>query len=173
MSRKFLPRDVLEPFQLGPDLCDPQQFSRPQLCQRAVEGTELLILKTAQTCAVLSSSTGLLAQSSRVCVYKWVVQYLGTGNYRHEDNCLTSQFSGRHSLPKEVPRAVLINRETALAVLVSLIDNIRLRLTATRIKCAQKLRTTLFHPIIFWLTKDPPILQNSWGLNLMLVPGDL
>ena len=156
MRGKFLPRDVLEPFQLGPDLCDLQQLSRPQLCQRAVEGTELLIFKTAQICAVLSGSTGLLAQSSRVCIYKWVVQFLGTGDYRYEDNLPPAQFAGQHSLPKEVLGAVLVNREIVLAILVSLIDNIRLTLTAIRIKCAQTLRTRLFHPIIFWLTKDPP-----------------
>lgn len=81
--------------------------------------------------------------------------FLGTGNYSYEDNFPTAQFAGQHSLPKEVLGAVLVNRGTALAALVSLINNVRLTLTAVRIKCAQKLRTRLFHSITCWLTKDP------------------
>lgn len=84
------------------------------------------------------------------------MHFLGTGSYRQEDNFPTAQFAGWHSLLNEVLGAVLVKRGTALAVLESLIDNIRLTLTAVRIKCAQKLRTGLFHPIIFWLTKKPP-----------------
>lgn len=83
------------------------------------------------------------------------MHFLGTGSYRQEDNFPTAQFAGWHSLLNEVLGAVLVKRGTALAVLESLIDNIRLTLTAVRIKCAQKLRTGLFHPIIFWLTKKP------------------
>lgn len=115
---------------------------------------------------------GIKHQSMHILVSCAADIFLGTGNYRYEDNFTAAQFAGRHSLPKEVLGAVLVNREAALAVLVSLIDNVRLTLTRVRIKCAQKLRTRLFHPITFWLTKVPPIPQSSWSLNLMLLPGD-
>lgn len=60
----------------------------------------------------------LMIQSSRVCIYTWVTELLGTGNYKYEDNFPTVQFARQHSLPKEVLGAVLVNRETAVALLV-------------------------------------------------------
>lgn len=61
MSRKVLLHDVLEPVQLGPDLWDLQQLSRHQQWEQAVEGTEILIFKTSQTCAVSRGSTDMLS----------------------------------------------------------------------------------------------------------------
>lgn len=96
--------------------------------------------------------------------------FLGTGNYSYEDNFPTAQFAGQHSLPKEVLGAVLVNRGTALAALVSLINNVRL----TYPHCSQNQMCTEAQNQTFSFNymladKRPPIPQNSWGLNLMLV----
>lgn len=104
VSRKVLPHDVPETFQLGPNLWDLQQHSRYQLWEQAVEGTEILIFKASQTCAVLRGSADLLAQS-RVYIHK----FLETENCRCEDNFPTAQFSGWPSLVNEVLGSVLIN----------------------------------------------------------------
>lgn len=88
VSIKILSHDVLEPFQLGPDLWDLQQLSRHQLWEQAVEGTEILIFKTSQACAVLRGSSDLLAQRSRAYLHK----FLRTRDYRCGDNFSTTQF---------------------------------------------------------------------------------
>lgn len=82
------------------DLCDLQQFSRHQLCQQAVERTALLVFKTAQCCVKQQNKPGVTKQHIQVGMYKSVVQFLGSGNYRYEDNFPTAQSAGWHSLLK-------------------------------------------------------------------------
>lgn len=105
VSRTVLPCDVLEPFQLGPNLWDLQSLSRYQLWEQAVEETEILIFRTSQTCGMLRGSTDLLAQRSTVYIHK----FLGTGDYRCEDNFTTVQSAGWHSLPNEVLGSIFIS----------------------------------------------------------------
>lgn len=135
-------------------LCDLQWFSRHQLHQWKVEGTELLIFKTAQ-----------------VQWYK-AVEYACTSaedifmenqNCRYEDIFPSGQFAGWHNFTKALLGAlsVLVNGETAPAVLASLIHNVRCTFTSVRIECAQKLRTRIFHPIKFWTTNDLPPPKTS------------
>lgn len=99
----------------------------------------------------LQNRTGPLTQSSRVCICKYRIYIYGK----------SGMFAGQHSFTQGV-LGVLVKGETVPSVLASLIDNVRLVITAVIIKCAYSSNCILNN-------KQLPTSQNLWGLNFMLV----